>query len=392
MINPEFTYNDLMNLCEEGDGTGFYFVDAAVSDTAVIRIFLYRLVGGSQWSKPGARWSRGTVFFVPKDGEPELLSRCMPKFFNVDEGPHAPAGTDLTDDLVEDVFEKWDGSLITLFRVPEHVLGAVPELQTALIPGTDIAVKSKGSFWSSQAEAARDFIYEREVKAIVGFNESLNFEWCSPDNRIVVPYRQPRLRYLNTVVHDTGEILMPGTAREKSEVTNPEALRIFVDDAVHCEGYIVRFKSGEMAKIKNKWYMTLHHARDNFQSNKHLVRCVWDGGMDDLKAWFSEDREFLEELEQWAVFELKFYMRHMNDMFIAVKDLPSRKQQALTAMELNADIEKHGAAKRKLCFSWVMQKLDGKTPDNVVEKLKEAIAEDANIQFTSQRNNNIVAL
>lgn len=176
MIDPNKLYKDLMELTDHPE-SGFYYRDEQVGDVK-FRIFLYRITSYQWWCKPGALYSRGTVYDITDPENPVLASLCIPKFFNIGENPMAVRWDELDLVDVKSIKEKFDGSLITVFGYRGQTY-----------------VKSKGSFSSEQAVAAR---------ALVGDNDYLdgissNYEYCSPSNLIVVRYPHSTLTLLNTV-------------------------------------------------------------------------------------------------------------------------------------------------------------------------------------------------
>lgn len=196
------------------------------------------------------------------DEEGNLVGRAFKKFFNMEELKEIP-------NEKFEVFEKLDGSLITVFRFKG-----------------ELVVTSKGSFTSDQAVGARKFIDEIEAERIFKEGYTYLFEYIAPENRIVVDYGNVReLRALAILINETGE-----------EASYPELICL----AVHCipvvkrflgikdykelksiikeneEGFIVKFESGLRMKIKGEEYVRLHRLLTNF-SNVDIWELLRDG-------------------------------------------------------------------------------------------------------------------
>ena len=154
----------------------FFYADSVLDD-ANYRIFNYRLASYSQWLNDGALECRGVTFEVDDNGDARrLVSWPFTKFFNLNENPFV-MDLDLT--KVTHVYDKMDGSLISSMVLPDRTMW----------------LKSKGSLFSSQAQAANKLIRQPEHKKLLKFVEgrvrnefTVIMEYTAPDNRIVVPY------------------------------------------------------------------------------------------------------------------------------------------------------------------------------------------------------------
>jgi RNA ligase len=161
-----------------------------------------------------------------------------------------------------EVFEKLDGSLIILF----HYAGSW-------------RAASKGSFISDQAQWAAGFLADRDL---TGLDTGLTYlaEAIYPGNRIVVDYgRREELVLLAAYrpTDGTEELLSTlapqwapigrtartwGLADDVAELEDLAAASTTLDGSVaqgtEEEGYVVRYASGQRAKIKLSSYLTLH--------------------------------------------------------------------------------------------------------------------------------------
>lgn len=371
-------YNDLMALANDPD-TGFFYTDQDFSSqyTGTVRMFNHRLTGGSVWLRPNALFGRGTTFLL-KDDTVTLLSLCMPKFFNLGENDFAVKPADLTPENINQVDVKHDGSLITVFRLPPDI---APLENDITVPDTDFAVKSKGSFYSTQAEAAKQYL-ANNLQLVEDLQQgySRNFEWTAPDNRIVVWYNEAELKVLNDV-DPTGKII-PKIAKDQALidiVSSPESLHNYVETSTGDEGFVVHLNDGRACKIKNNWYLTLHHALDNFSSVSKLAQCVFAESIDDLKSAFPEQIVYLTTIEDYVIkmynnanAVLNDWMKNRAPTYLTRKDIAIAAKRELSELEYVGPI----------LFSMAMAKLDNKDMTRMEERLQSVICEAAQQNIT----------
>jgi RNA ligase len=75
------------------------------------------------------------------------------------------------------------------------------------------------------------------------------------------------------------------------------------------EGYVIRFESGHMAKIKGEWYLQLHRAKDSIMHEKNVIQLLASGTVDDVRSFLlDQDRQRLEQFEHefWQGFRATF--------------------------------------------------------------------------------------
>ena len=217
----------------------------------------------------------------------ELVSRPMPKFFNLHEW--ANNSTELPTRDWWESYEKHDGSLVSTYV---HSDGRV-------------YLKSKYSLESSQAMDATALLYDIRPDMVDNdmityhlCSNTINYEYVSPDNLIVVPYGEPDLRMLNHIDNDTGIITQSGsTMFLKGSDIDSFAEQVYEDgDSLH-EGYVV--VSGQtMFKLKTNRYLAAHRIKDDISSTKRMVELVVNGNADDLHANkdLQADPEFFQRL------------------------------------------------------------------------------------------------
>lgn len=236
------------------------------------------------------RECRGLIF----DTQGVLISRPFHKFFNLSERDETqPARVDLSQPHT--ILEKLDGSMVR----------PIP-LADAYRLGTKAGITEV----SMQAEVfvARNPEYDEFIRAELAQGRTVIFEWCSRRQRIVLDYPQDRL--VLTAVRDnvTGEYLSLAPYREQGQVevvqefeSGADSLTALIQgarDAQDLEGWVLRFDSGHMLKVKADWYVLRHRSKDKLTREKDVVDMLINDAGDDVKALLvAEDRDRLEQFE-----------------------------------------------------------------------------------------------
>jgi RNA ligase len=305
-------YETLMQLCETNDS--FYYKDVT-EGSSKYRIFNYNLASYSDFQKPYAKFARGIMFETFSENlVPILVCLPMPKFFNLNENPET-IGLDLS--KIVAVEPKYDGSLISTYI---NYYG-------------EMAFKSKESLDSVQVIEATKWINlpennkfreQLEVATLSGY--TVNLEWISPDNRVVLSYDNSQLVVLNII--DTMPLYMDELYVDIPEelkkfarpAFKPENIEKFVKSVASMtdsiEGFIYVFEGGKRVKHKTDKYMSLHHVKDSVTNPRRLFQAVVDGGADDLRGYFAKDEESLKLIEEMD----KFVSGTFNAMFKEVEN------------------------------------------------------------------------
>lgn len=290
MSDKRSLYSDLMALT---DNEAFYFKDI-VKDDRTYRIFNYRLASYTAFLAPNALECRGIMYDITN--KPILVSRPMEKFFNLYENPLT---MELDLSTIVNIELKADGSLISTY-----------------IHNGTLMLKSKASLESDQALVAMKWLALPENKAL--FNEihsvvllgnTVNLEWCAPDNRIVVDYLEPVLTVLNIRHNQSGEYMaFNNIAGTYPEIEKRHVEIINVDDPVDfvnsiasvkgVEGYVVRLSSGQRVKIKTEWYSAQHRAKSSIDSPLHLFEAVLEETSDDLRSLFHDRPLIIKQIDE----------------------------------------------------------------------------------------------
>lgn len=54
------------------------------------------------------------------------------------------------------------------------------------------------------------------------------------------------------------------------------------------EGYILRFDSGHMLKVKNSWYVRIHKVKDKIRTDRHILALLLNNELDDVYPHLDE--------------------------------------------------------------------------------------------------------
>lgn len=357
-------YSDLITLV--GVNEAFYYVDQEL-DGVTFRIFLYRLASYTDFLWPSALESRGIMFqMIDVHGElkPARLV-CMPmeKFFNYRENPMT-MNVNWFD--TEGIELKADGSLISTYY---H---------------KGLKLKSKGSLFSDQAMDAMAWLdtqpkFKEALESLALHSITVNLEWCSPNNRIVIGYMEPELRVLNMralvdgrYIEKDATCINPLIDMEEIRSRWVDDLRLhysvsvseFVEqipDMEDIEGFVIRLKNGQRVKLKTQWYLTRHRTKDSVNCPRRLFEAVLEEATDDLRTLFFDDPLALKKIADMEAFAEQKY-NHMVDtverFYERNKDLERKDYALLGQKELP-----------KMFFGLAMNKWLGK-PVNYKEFLK----------------------
>ena len=345
-------YDNLMAVCER---EAFFYKDF-FNGGHNFRIFNYRLGSYTDFMIPGALEARGIMFKMAGSNPFSLASLPMEKFFNLNENPLV-MGLDLS--TIIEAESKADGSLISTY-----------------VSNRRLWLKTKGSIESEQCIHAMSWLqshqrFEQQLLYLAAAGYTINMEWVSPSNRIVLPYDSSRLIVLNVRRHHDGAyVTMEDLFNEYvGEIDEIEArvcdtltcsdwdtwVTQIVPNETGVEGYVVRLESGMRVKIKTPWYLALHHTKDSINSPRRLFEAVIEEATDDMRSLFHDDPQaiaLIAEMEVW-VDELYNHMVDSVEAYYAENKDLERKEYAI----------KGQAELKKMYFGLAMQKYVGKEPD-----------------------------
>lgn len=345
-------YKELTELVKASEA--FYCTDHFL-DGIKYCIFLYRLASYTDFQQPSALEARGITFRVNPDGEVELVCLPMGKFFNLNENPFT-MNLDLS--RVERIEPKADGSLISTF-----------------IHQGELLVKTKGSFSSEQALRSMEWInirpfFKEYLSWITQNGYTVNMEWVSPDNQIVLRYEEPQLKVLNIRNNLDGSYLNVENTPlvdwySKVDLDGKSVVEFInqVPSQIGIEGFVGLMEDGLRFKIKTDWYLALHKSKDSISSDRRLYEAVLSEAIDDLRVMFHTDGIVINRIDNMQEFVTRTYNNLANDVemyYQSNRDLP-RKEYAIQAQK---QLNHHK-------FSLAMQRYSGKEVDYKQYMLKK---------------------
>ena len=159
------------------------------------------------------------------------------------------------------------------------------------------------------------------MEDLVRQHYTVNMEYTSPSNRIVLHYNQPKLTILSIRSHLNGETLF--ATRLTSFLvqrgyntliqyvvpfkTVPKQIsqKAFVESIrkeTEGEGYVVEIVhpdgSSYLVKIKTHKYILLHQTKDSLNNPRTLFESIINEHSDDLRSLFQDDPSALEQISQ----------------------------------------------------------------------------------------------
>jgi T4 RnlA family RNA ligase len=153
-----------------------------------------------------------------------------------------------------------------------------------------------------------------------------------------------------------------------------ENMQALVDDIKTlegAEGFVVRFDSGHMVKVKGEWYCQLHSAKDAIAFEKNVIAMLVSEKVDDVKAFLLP-----EDLVRVNEFEAKFWdgMAKTAHKLLELRcSVPMEMDRKTYAVEF---VQKQEEKYQRFLYA-----MHGLTPsDNTVTLVKEAVARNVGTQ------------
>lgn len=255
---------------------------------------------------------RGLILNV-KTGE--IVARPFPKFFNYEE--HVANGDTLPNEVPE-VYPKYDGSLGIMYWIEDKPYFA-----------------TRGSFVSDQARWVMEHMLPFGKDSLF-LDKSLThlFEIIYPENRVVVSYGWSGIIYLGSIDRETGETknfpqlnAIPFTSYEQLKALNTP----------NEEGFVLFYPKANMrVKIKFEEYKRLHKVMTGLSSIG-----VWEmlrDGVDPLSHDIPDEMHpWLNDVINQLTMKYNAIENKAKEVHERVKDLPSRKEQAIAINELEKE-------------------------------------------------------
>ena len=239
------------------------------------------------------RECRGLIF----DRNGHLISRPYQKFFNVGEKDETQADCiDLGQPHV--ILEKLDGSMVRPIPIDDGY-----RLSTKM-GITDVAMQA-------EMFVAEHPNYDEFIRLHIERGQTPIFEWCSKKQQIVISYPNDRLvltaiRDINSGEYKSYQQMVSYANAYDVEVvqayagtvTNMENLVAETRGLQGQEGWVIRFDTGHMIKIKSSIYVNIHQAKDNILREKNVIEMLISETVDDVKPFLlADDLKRLEDYE-----------------------------------------------------------------------------------------------
>lgn len=305
-------------------------------------VFAYMLSAPDTFDSKEARECRGITFINGK-----VAGRPLHKFFNVSEREETRVGNLPWNSLTR-VMDKRDGSMIHTVITPDG-----------------IHLKSKKTFASDVAIAAEKLLRKSEhfslfQKWVKAMDVTVIFEYTAPTARIVLHYPVEQLKILHIRKNVSGAYFTLAGIRDVAslfdlDVVDPVDLLALLPEGttevvpfengayngknllwLHenvqgVEGWVFQFASGEMVKLKTKWYIDRHHAM-TFIRERDIAQLAIDEQLDDMKSMLVTEGVDITEILGIE----KNVMDDLKNIYIEVKALAEshpemeRKEFAMT--------------------------------------------------------------
>jgi T4 RnlA family RNA ligase len=163
--------------------------------------------------------------------------------------------------------------------------------------------------------------YRDEVEEIVRRNYTVNFEYTSPLNQIVLFYSKSKLSVLSIRCHSNGDTLFGDRLisflqenRFSAILENIVSFKTVPNSITHQEliedirketggeGYVVEIippnQKSYLVKVKTEKYLRLHHTRFSSCSSWHFFQCVIYEQTDDLRSLYTNAKDVLEKIQK----------------------------------------------------------------------------------------------
>lgn len=291
-------------------------------------VFNYMVAHTDSFDCPIRRECRGLIF----DHKGKVLSRRFHKFFNLGEKEETfPENIDWNSSHV--LLDKLDGSMITPL-----VFGDLnPVVRWATKMGiTDIGETVFNKF------NQRNYVNFALTCHNAGWTPI--FEYVSPNNRIVLPYKEDNLVLLAMRHNIKGTYLIPSALRIEAQAFQIPVVQTYsgysiddVKDKTDIEGIVVRFDTGHMVKVKTDWYVAIHKAKENLLFEKNVLKLILEEKLDDILPHLMEDdrkrveqyqKEVLESIE-YTVFLVQEILTRCAVQSISRKDFALKHMQSV---------------------------------------------------------------
>jgi len=327
------TYEDAMKMVEYNN-FNFSKSEFMLNGYRVVT-FTYFLCDYSHFNDPLGDGSdvnafdmRGVTFVFNKDGSLYKRFFMLRKFFNLGQVENT-LYDNVKDKAIRNVAEKEDGSCVAFMNLPDKTVFA----------------KTIGCFDNEQTVAAMklyntDHALEMFIRVQLDDNQTPVFEYVSYDNRIVLKYSKPQLRFIGSRNNKTGRWNASYGWKHltQDELFKTKSVDFTLDELIakaeveeDKEGWVVEFMDGQMVKIKTAWYFNLHGIRTtNVFREDWVIKNYLEEKLDDIVAQ-------LDYIEDEDAFKFIDRVKLAVDNYIKQIDEAVARLVKVYAMEYNSE-------------------------------------------------------
>lgn len=190
------------------------------------------------------------------------------------------------------------------------------------------------------------------------------FEFFSRQNMIVLDYGSSFLKLLACRVKTTGEYMdydemveeaekfnVPVVKQIKVDLSDPSEFLAMAKQEKDAEGYVIRFNDGQTVKVKNDWYVHLHHIVSGLNAERNIVRHLLDNDLDDILPILPQNRK--KELEKFSNDFWKFYSRFKKDIHVMWANVWENMPSEYTRKDLALEIQKQEKEYQGILFRFI---------------------------------------
>lgn len=331
----ELTLDFCKKVCEDKEefvciDKGDYFVFDYVlekSDTFISR--------NGDYLSPSLLNMRGVAF----DKSGKLCRIPLQKFFNINQNKFSMVNC-IDWSKPHTVMDKLDGSLIYPVYLEDRIIFGTRKVSDDFISMVDIFLNDN-----------QDIRYNDFTLKMRELNFTPFFEFFCQDNMIVIDYGSPMMTLLAARHLNSGEYLdqcelkkiadeynVPIVETFDVDLSYPNNFLSYAKEEKEKEGYIIRFEDGYTVKVKNDWYVQLHHTISGLNTNRNIARLLLDNDIDDILPILPDKRRESVEIfsEQFWNFYNEFKLKiekSWNDIKSDSNSNWSRKDWAMRIQE-----------------------------------------------------------
>lgn len=238
------------------------------------------------------RECRGMIF----DRSGKIVRRPYHKFFNLNEREET-LEKHVTLDQDHCIMQKLDGSKISCFMLDDGNVRFGTKMGETPICEPVKEFFTRASPWTRFARAQIEEGY------------TPIFEWCTPENQIVIYYDRPQLIATASRHMITGEYLdyedlhrvswafnVPVVKRYEWDAAGSFYVACAVKEMVDDEGVVIAFDDGMRVKVKSDWYVAIHKMKDHILYERNVIPLILEEKMDDVLPHITDqDKKRMEE-------------------------------------------------------------------------------------------------